>query len=111
MSLLNASKYSYDYTGSDIEAISDLGIPTFANMVVDTELADRYFRYHHTAGDSMEIMDPDEMDSNVVGIAVFLYIIADLQETVGNVEKGKNGFSGSLDGNNVVNRNLKMDRI
>ena len=33
----------------------------------------------------MTIMDKDGMDSNVVGIAAFLYIIADLDKTVRDV--------------------------
>lgn len=34
----------------------------------------------------MTMMDPDDLDSNVVGIASFLYIIADLETTVRNVK-------------------------
>jgi hypothetical protein len=33
----------------------------------------------------MTMMSPDDLDSNVVGIAAFLYIIADLDQTVRNV--------------------------
>jgi len=33
----------------------------------------------------MTMMDPDDLDSNVVGIAAFLYIIADLEKTVRNI--------------------------
>jgi hypothetical protein len=33
----------------------------------------------------MLMMDADDLDSNVVGIAAFLYIIADLEQTVRNV--------------------------
>ena len=31
------------------------------------------------------MMNPGDLDSNVVGIAAFLYIIADLDQTVRNV--------------------------
>lgn len=34
----------------------------------------------------MTMMDPDDLDSNVVGIAAFLYIIADLETTVRAVQ-------------------------
>jgi carboxypeptidase Q len=37
-----------------------------------------YYKYHHSAGDSMTMMNSADLDSNVVGIASFLYIIADL---------------------------------
>ena len=33
----------------------------------------------------MTMMNPGDLDSNVVGIAAFLYIIADLDQTVRNV--------------------------
>ena len=35
----------------------------------------------------MSIMDADDMDSNVVGIAAFLYIIADLEQTIRDVPR------------------------
>ena len=28
-----------------------------------------YFTYHHSGGDTMDVMDPDDMDDNVVMIA------------------------------------------
>ena len=56
------------------------------NTIKDTDDHSFYFRYHHTAGDTISIMNPDETDSNVVGIASFLYIIADLDKTVRDVK-------------------------
>ena len=53
-----------------------------ANIVNDTVDHRQYFTYHHTAGDSMSIMDPDMMDSNVLGIAALFYILADLDVTI-----------------------------
>lgn len=41
---------------------------------------DNYFAYHHSAGDTIDVLDPDDMDSNVKAIASLLYIIADLDE-------------------------------
>ena len=37
----------------------------------------------------MSIMNADDMDSNVVGMAAFLYIIADLEKTVRDVSTPK----------------------
>ena len=31
------------------------------------------------------MMDPDDLDSNVLGIATFLFILADLNSTVRNI--------------------------
>ena len=53
-----------------------------ANLVDDNEDHDYYFTTHHSAGDSMSVIDPDELDSNVVGLAAMFYILADLENTI-----------------------------
>jgi carboxypeptidase Q len=53
-----------------------------ANKVYDTLDRKFYFTYHHSAGDSMSIMNADDMDSNVVGIAAMFFILADLDNTI-----------------------------
>ena len=68
-----------------MENLLDHGVPIIHQIVVDTPKNDFYYRYHHTAGDSMTIMNSDEMDSNVLGIAAFLYIIADLEVSLRSV--------------------------
>ena len=55
------------------------------NWVQDTPVRSNYYRYHHTAGDSMTIMNSDDMDSNVVGIAAFLFILADLEVSIRDI--------------------------
>ena len=50
------------------------------NLIQDNPNHDFYFTNHHSAGDTMEVMNPDEMDDNVVAIASMLYIIADSNE-------------------------------
>lgn len=52
------------------------------NLIQDTPDHKYYFRYHHSAGDSMDVMDPEMMDSNVVGIASILFIVADLETSL-----------------------------
>jgi len=37
-----------------------------------------YFTYHHSAGDSITMMNPDSMDDNVIAIASMMYIVADM---------------------------------
>jgi carboxypeptidase Q len=54
------------------------GVPVICNIIKDTPDHKFYFTYHHSAGDSMLMMNADDMDSNVVGIASLLYILADL---------------------------------
>ena len=48
------------------------------NLIEDNDSHDYYFRYHHSAGDTMSVMNPDLLDSNVVGVAAMFYILADL---------------------------------
>ena len=66
----------------DTGPLHEKGVPTMANIVDDNDSHDYYFSYHHTAGDSMTVMNPDDMDSNVVGLAAMMYILADLDETI-----------------------------
>lgn len=60
-------------------------MPILNNIVKDSQDHEFYFKYHHSAGDSMTMMDPDDMDSNVAGIAAMLYIVADLDTTVRSI--------------------------
>ena len=53
-----------------------------ANYIEDNESHDFYFSYHHSAGDSMTIMNGDDLDSNVAGLAAMMYILADLESTI-----------------------------
>lgn len=58
------------------------GIPTMRNLIADNATEDFYFTYHHSAGDSMTMMDADDLDDNVVAIASMMYLVADLDETL-----------------------------
>ena len=52
------------------------------NLVKDTDDDKFYFTYHHSAGDSMSIMNAHDMDRNVVLIAGMMYMIADLPSAI-----------------------------
>jgi carboxypeptidase Q len=52
------------------------------NLVSDNGTNDFYFTYHHSAGDSMTMMNADDMDDNVVAIASIFYLIADADVTL-----------------------------
>ena len=49
------------------------------NIVNDTQTGDHYFKYHHSAADSVSMMNPDYMDSNVIAIASIMYLVADAE--------------------------------
>ena len=53
-------------------------IPIMRNLIRDTPDSEYYFTYHHSAGDSMNILNPDHMDRNVAGIASMFYLIAEV---------------------------------
>lgn len=78
MGLIGADKLTDDGGAVDTTPLYNIGIPSMANQIADTPDHKYYFTYHHTAGDSMTMMNADQLDSNVLGIAVMFYILADL---------------------------------
>jgi carboxypeptidase Q len=78
LSAMNATLVTSDGTAADTSPLYNVGVPVMANEVEDTPDHAFYFTYHHSRGDSMSIMNPDEMDSNVLGIAAMFYLLADL---------------------------------
>ncbi len=82
LSILNASLVTDDGGGVDTGPLFEKGVPTMANSILDNASHDFYFTYHHSAGDSMTMMNGDDLDSNVVGVAAMFYILADLDSTI-----------------------------
>jgi len=82
MSILNASVVNDAGEAVDTGPLYEKGVPTMANVIQDTPDHEYYFSYHHTAGDSMTMMNADELDSNVVGLAAMMFILADLENTI-----------------------------
>ena len=65
--------------GSDVEAIHGAGVPVFAL----NQDASRYFDYHHTADDTLAIVDPQQLKQNVAAWAAVLETIANSDVTFG----------------------------
>lgn len=82
MELINAKNVSADGEAADTGPLYAVGIPTMVNLVTDNDDNKFYFTYHHSAGDSMTIMNADDLDSNVLGIASMFYILADLENSI-----------------------------
>jgi Zn-dependent M28 family amino/carboxypeptidase len=59
--------------GADVEAIRKAGVPVLALH----QDASRYFDYHHTADDTLAIVDPVQLRQNVAAWTAILYMIAD----------------------------------
>jgi carboxypeptidase Q len=67
--------------GSDIDPLQQVGVPGFAPLV-DTR---HYFDYHHTAADTLDKVDPQNLNSQVATMAVLAYYLAQLPESLPGV--------------------------
>lgn len=61
------------FSGSDIEGLQKAGVPVFA---VGQD-ASRYFDIHHSADDTLSVVDRAQLDQNVAVWAGLLYLMAD----------------------------------
>lgn len=59
--------------GADIENIQSAGVPVLAL----NQDATRYFDYHHSADDTLAIVDPQQLKQNVAAWAATLSVLAD----------------------------------
>jgi carboxypeptidase Q len=62
--------------GADIAPLQEAGVPGFAPWV-DTR---HYFDYHHTAADTLDKVDPQNLRTQVATMAVLAYYLAELPE-------------------------------
>ncbi len=62
--------------GSDIEPLVDAGVPGFG-IIQDGR---KYFDYHHTAADTLDKVDPQELRENAAAMAVLGYALAAMPE-------------------------------
>lgn len=60
-------------TGEDIAGMTRHGVPSFA-PVQDSRF---YFNYHHTAADTFDKVNPQELNENAAVMAVLAYALAD----------------------------------
>jgi hypothetical protein len=67
-----------DEEGSDIGPMQKAGVPGFAPLV-DTR---HYFDYHHTAADTLDKVDPDNLRRQVATMAVLAYYLAEMPESL-----------------------------
>jgi Zn-dependent M28 family amino/carboxypeptidase len=65
-------------TGSDVAPLGALGVPTFAPI----QDARTYFNYHHTAADTLDKIDPKELQENCAVVAALAYTLASMPQTL-----------------------------
>jgi hypothetical protein len=59
--------------GSDVSGLEDAGVP-----VLDVEQdSSRYFDYHHSADDTLAVVDRKQLNQNVAVLAGLVYLLAD----------------------------------
>jgi len=73
---LNASQVTTGGDGTDIDPWMEAGVPgaSIANANND------YFWYHHSNGDTMTVLDPDDVDTCAATWAVTAYAVAQLDD-------------------------------
>jgi carboxypeptidase Q len=62
--------------GADISSLVLSGVPLFSVR----QDASRYFDWHHTANDTFDKIDPQELDCMTAAVAVFAYVAASVPE-------------------------------
>jgi len=68
--------------GPDISPLRKLGVPTL-NVRQDWS---RYFDYHHSEADTLDKVQPRDLDLNVAALAVLTYSLAERDETLPRLE-------------------------
>ena len=70
--------------GADISTLAPARVPVIA-LAQD---ASAYFDYHHTANDTLDKIDPKDLDQNVAAWAAVAYAIADMPGDLGRAPEG-----------------------
>jgi Zn-dependent M28 family amino/carboxypeptidase len=65
-------------TGSDIGPLGATGVPTFAPI----QDARTYFDYHHTAADTLDKVNPTELQENCSVVAALAYTLANMPQSL-----------------------------
>jgi carboxypeptidase Q len=71
--------------GSDVAYLDAGGVPTLA-PIVDTRT---YFDYHHSAADTLDKVDPENIRRQVAVLAMMAYFIADMPEPLPRLPPSK----------------------
>lgn len=70
--------------GADIAPLQAAGVPGFAPLVDGRH----YFDYHHTAADTLDKVDPQNLRSQVATMAVLAYYLAEMPEPLPRFKAG-----------------------
>jgi Zn-dependent M28 family amino/carboxypeptidase len=65
-------------TGADVSQLGNAGVPTFA----PTQDTRTYFNFHHTAADTLDKVDPKDLQENCAVVAALTYTLASMPQTL-----------------------------
>ena len=65
-------------TGSDVAPLGAAGVPTFAPI----QDARTYFNYHHTAADTLDKVNPKELQEDCAVVATLAYTLASMPQSL-----------------------------
>jgi Zn-dependent M28 family amino/carboxypeptidase len=65
-------------TGTDVEPLGSAGVPTFAPI----QDARTYFNYHHTAADTLDKIDPKNLQENCAVVSALAYTLASMPQAL-----------------------------
>jgi carboxypeptidase Q len=73
---IGADTLSHDGGGADIGPLMREGV---LGMSIST-VGERYFEWHHTEADTLDKIDPRNLDLHVAALAVMTYVVADMPD-------------------------------
>ncbi|MCH8805837.1 MAG: M20/M25/M40 family metallo-hydrolase [Planctomycetes bacterium] len=76
---LGATRARTGHSGADVGQMVSAGVPCLGHQVEGS----LYFDYHHSHADTIDKIDPKELDRNVAAMAVTAYVLADMPGKLG----------------------------
>lgn len=73
---IGADKVAMGRGGADITPLTEVGVPSMGLQVEST----KYFWYHHSHADTIDKLDPRELNLCIATMAVMAYVVADLPD-------------------------------
>ena len=67
------------------------GVPGLSHQTT----MEHYFDWHHTPSDMLDKVDPIELRKNVAALAVMVYVLADMPETLAPVQVAAKPSAGT----------------
>ncbi len=80
---LGPMKITTGHSGADVGPMRQGGVMLMGHRVEGS----KYFDYHHTAADTIDKVDPEELSKNVASLATVAYILADMPDRLGTTSR------------------------